>query len=154
MGRAPMRKACGPAGVTLVPARRCDAVPVPSPDPAQYDPFAAEYEEHAAAAPYNALPFTQLTEEFAAAGFFPALAQAGHSRVVVSRDRVALRDRRASCPKRFSWRRRRDHHATADACTRCSKSRRGVTPRSRPGGTRLASQGDGIGEADRAVPGR
>ncbi len=28
---------------------------MPSPDPAQYDPFAAQYEEHAAAAPYNAL---------------------------------------------------------------------------------------------------
>lgn len=28
---------------------------MPSPDPAQYDVFAAEYEEHAALAPYNAL---------------------------------------------------------------------------------------------------
>jgi SAM-dependent methyltransferase len=28
---------------------------VPSPDPAQYDSFATQYEEHAAAAPYNAL---------------------------------------------------------------------------------------------------
>ena len=28
---------------------------MPSPDPAQYDGFAAEYEEHAALAPYNAL---------------------------------------------------------------------------------------------------
>jgi 2-polyprenyl-3-methyl-5-hydroxy-6-metoxy-1,4-benzoquinol methylase len=28
---------------------------MPSPDPAQYDEFAAEYEEHAAVAPYNAL---------------------------------------------------------------------------------------------------
>jgi SAM-dependent methyltransferase len=28
---------------------------VPSPDPAQYNSFAAQYEEHAAAAPYNAL---------------------------------------------------------------------------------------------------
>ena len=36
-------------------AHRCDPVPVPSPDPAQYDSFATQYEEHAAAAPYNAL---------------------------------------------------------------------------------------------------
>lgn len=30
-------------------------MPVPAPDPVQYDSFAAEYEAHAAAAPYNAL---------------------------------------------------------------------------------------------------
>lgn len=39
-----------------LPHRRvCDAVFVPAPDPAQYDAFADEYEDHAATAPYNAL---------------------------------------------------------------------------------------------------
>ncbi len=33
----------------------CHPVLVPCPDPAQYDSFAAQYEEHAAVAPYNAL---------------------------------------------------------------------------------------------------
>ncbi len=40
---------------SVAPARECDPVLVPSPDPAQYNSFAAQYEERAAAAPYNAL---------------------------------------------------------------------------------------------------
>jgi SAM-dependent methyltransferase len=35
--------------------RECDAVLVRPPNPAQYDSFAAQYEEHVAVAPYNAL---------------------------------------------------------------------------------------------------
>src|SRR5688572_8946370 len=41
-----------PSGRNDVPGH---AVPVPTPDPAQYDAFAHEYEDHAAVAPYNAL---------------------------------------------------------------------------------------------------